>query len=279
MAAPPVATLFKLADALELEARVRAADGEVSGALADVEALFALARHVVQEPTLISAVLAGSMRSKAVDALAHVLAAPSLALRDLGALDPAREPSLVALAPRALAREEAFCLAAVGHLAEAGTSPVGPDGARGLARNRLASALYKAFMQRSEVAELRSSLKAIQALALSPVAELRAQRDAMTSDLPRRGSMASYVVPNMLPVLLALHRWDTELELAGLAVEAARWKLEHGRYPQTLAELGREGGLVVLEGDGTHLRLSRADDGDAELRLPPEVQVPKPGFR
>jgi hypothetical protein len=268
----PVKPWFRLADALELDARVRAADGDVSGALADVEGLFALARHAVQEPSLVSALLASSVRSKALGALAHALAAPSLAARDLEDLDPTREPSLVAVAPRALAREEAFCLAAVGQLSEAGSRLGFPGGARGLLRNRLASALYNAFLLGPEVAELRSSLKEIQALALSPLAELRALRDSNGIGFSRRGYLASYLLPNMLTVLLTLHRSDSELELAALAVEVTRWRLVHGGYPQTLAELGREDGRVLLEGDGTYVRLTRPDAGDAELRLPPVTQ-------
>jgi hypothetical protein len=268
LVAPPFQPLFALADALELEGRVRAADGDWAGALADLEAMLGLARHVLQTPSLLTALLASSMRSRAVTSLAHTLSAPDLDPRDLQHLEVSIEPALVGVAPRALAREEAFCLSAVAQLSRPATNAFFSDGARGLLQNRLASALYKAFMVESEVEELRRDLQAIQTLAQASVPELRALQAAKDQVITRRGSLAAYLIPNMLPVLLALHRSDSEMELAGLAVEAARWRLAHGRYPRTLAEIGREGSQAFLEGDGTYVRLTRPDAGDAELRLP-----------
>ena len=270
----PVQLLLSLADALELEARVRAADGNLSGALADVQALLGLARHVVWEPSLISAMVASVVRSKAVAALAQTLSSQGLALGDLEAFDWSREPKLVDVGPHAMAREEAFCLGAVARLSQPDSSISFPGGTRGLARTRLASALYNAFMLEQEVAGLRQSMREIQALALLSSAELRVRQSSSDRLQSRSGSLAAYLVPNMLPVLLTLHRSDAELELAALAIDAARWKLEHGRYPQSLAELGRVGGLALLEGDGTFVRLTRPDAGEAQVRLPPETQVP-----
>ncbi len=271
--APRIFPLLALANALALEARVRAADGEMKGALEDVTTLLALADHIAQTPILISVMLAGATRSLAVRALVHVLASDGLEASALEGLELGGESPLVLQLPRALTMESAWGLGAIGLLArtdwvldqESGWAPW----------SRLDATLFRILMLDSDVRGYRQSLAELQAQVRLPLTEQLTIPEPNAVLLQSRGLLTAMMIPNLRSLTVGLHRFDVEVELARLALAAARYRLAHGRYPTSLDQLGVDAPGVELEGDGNWVRILRPDvadgDGPLGLRLPPRV--------
>jgi hypothetical protein len=267
---PRILPLMQLADALALQARVRAADGDLAGALEDVEGLLALSDHLARTPVLISLMGACRVRDLAVGALAHALVAEEVGPSSLEDLALPVGPVLVAGTARALAMEEAYGLSMVGLLAR-GDVGLGDGGWRPL--SRLDAALYKVFLLEDDVAGYRLSARELQQLARAPLAEVLAAPEPEAREIRGRGLLASLLVTNVRRMVLMAHLSDARVELGRLALEATRYRLEHGAYPTSLDELEVDAPGVELEGDGSWVRFLRPDlsddDRPLDLRLPP----------
>jgi hypothetical protein len=247
--APRVLALFDVARGLALEARVRGASGDAAGALADVRATFAVARHLLETPLLISVAAAASVRALAVDALVHVLVEGGASAEELHAFAFDSTPLAEETALRALRLEEAFGLSAFGAFASGGT-PFGPlDGAF----VRAGRVLYVAFLFEDDVRGYRATFRAMREAAALPTGELVAAGGAQPAR--ERGVLTQLLVPNLMDNLVHFHRSDARLELAGLALEAARVRARDGAYPTSAEALGVPAASVALEGDGTYVRI------------------------
>lgn len=270
---PPIAPLLALGDALALEARVRAADGDGAGALEDVDALFALATHLAQTPVLITTLGAVAIRDVGVTTLAHVLSEDSLEQAELEHFELRGDRSLAALVPRALAMEEAYGLSMLGLVAQGDTALT--DLGDWKLPERLDVELYNVFLLDADVAGYRETMGELQARAREPLAEFLEAPSIDQAQVRSRGVLATLFVPNLRSTLLAMHRSDARLELARLALAAARYRSRTGRYPTSLTELPASSQAVDLEGDGSFVRLVRTglEEGEEalELRLPAQM--------
>jgi hypothetical protein len=269
---PRILPLLQLAQALALQARARVADGDLSAALEDVEGLLAMSDHLVQTPVLIGLLGACAVRDLGARTLAHALAAEGLPSSTLQGFELRPGPDLAALTPRALAMEEAYGLSMVGLLARGEVGLVG-DGWQPL--SRLNAALYKIFLLEEDVAGYRLSARELQELARAPLAEVLSAPEPDAREIRGRGLLATLLITNVRRMVLTAHRTDARVELARLALAAARFRLEHGAYPTSLDALGVEAPGVVLEGDGSWVRFVRLDlsddDRPLDLRLPPAI--------
>ncbi|MBI5363010.1 MAG: hypothetical protein HZA53_07505 [Planctomycetes bacterium] len=274
--AAPAIALFHFATALGLEARVKAADGDLETAVADVAAAYALARHVAETPSIVTTLTASVIRAAARVALARVISARGAPVTHLAALDLSKEPRLVAGLPSAMTMEEAYGLGMLG------AAFVDEQARFSFVSGPFQHELYLALMFEDEVRGYRACIAEMVTLAgQSPAEILRFKHESMAGYQARvraAGLLPAMLSGNLLDHFLAAHASDAELVLARLAVDAKGFELEHGRYPTTRAELANLPADVVLEGDGTFVLLrntSTAFTKSVELRVPPENRSPR----
>ncbi len=275
---PGILDWMMVSRALALEARVRASEGDLDGALADAIAGVRFARQIAQTPSLVSLSCAVVQRATVVHTLPWLLCDPSLRAQHLSRLDPQlarllHEP-LAALGPRALRMEEAYALNLVGCMALR-RSPF--DEGSPTPFVILEDALYRVFLLEADVRGYRDIMHAQQALAAAPLADLFAaeeQRAAFLEQVQRSGMLASVLVPSVTDRMIQFHRADAEARLAVIAIECARHKLDGGRYPTGAADMAGLELEVRLQGDGQFVTLANTAAGFREppsLRLPPVV--------
>lgn len=273
--AAPALALFRFAQALGLDARVRAADGDLETAVADLAAAFALARHAGDTPSVFSTMAAVVIRGAAQVALARVISARGITTAHVAALDLSKEPLLAVGLPAAMTMEEAY---GIGML---GAAFVDEEARFTFVSGPFQHELYLALMFEDEVRGYRECIQEVHALAgQSPAEVVRFQEERESAYEAR--VRAAGLLPRLLSGQLArrflvVHACDAELVLARLAVDAKRFELEHGRYPTTTGELANVPADVALEGDGTFVLLrntSSAFTDGPELRMPP-LDVPR----
>lgn len=255
---PDVFPMLHLSTALQLEARVRAARGDLPGALEDLEAAFALGSHASETPVLSSTMVASVARSSAVSALAEVLSSDALEAAHLEGFAPRLEPALAALMPRVITMETAFGLGAAGLVAdwEVGILFDGVIDGGGLR-----AALYKVFLLEEDVRGYRESMRESIELSKAPPSEVaRAAADGERRlRLRRRGVLSMMMMSDPARYVLEAHRSDARLRLVPAALAAARLRLERGSYPTGPDELGSAGTGIGVEGDGASVRLTVLD--------------------
>jgi len=270
---PRVFPLIGLTHAFALEARVRAANGDVHGALEDVRALFALARHLVGTPVFISVAMAGVTQELGLDTLAHVLAGGNVSVDELAAFP--FEPIVLSgeLVQRALRLEQAFGFGMIGLAGREGSirpSDAGPfAGPVGV--------LYTGLLLEDEVRGYRDVMEEFQAHAKLSVTELAkvVDRESLARRVRSRGVLATLLTPNVDDRLMAFHRFDARTKLARIALRAATVRAQQGAWP-TAANFRVDEPNVVLEGDGTFLLLRDTTPG---FESAPELRVPPSGKR
>lgn len=271
--APRVYPLIDLTRAFAIEARVRAANGDVHGALEDVRALFALARHLVGTPVLISVALAGVTQELGVRTLAHVLAEGNVSVDELTAFP--FEPLVISgeLVQRALRLEQAFGFGMIGLAGREGSILPGDIGPFAVP----VGVLYTGLMLEDEVRGYRDVMAELEAHAKLSVTELAqvVDRESLARRVRSRGVLATLLTPNVDNQLMEFHRFDARAKLARIALRAATVRAQQGAWP-TAANFRVEEPNVVVEGDGTFLLLRDTTPG---FESAPELRVPPSGKR
>jgi hypothetical protein len=178
---------------LALDARVKAAQGQLPRAMEDIRAIFGIARHCTESPILVSLLVAASVDEIGVVALEAVLnsSQPEAALLAGFNLSP---PGMLQWnLPRAFRMEEAFGMSAAVDVG-LGDDPLALEYALGSARpksvtmiGQYALAGWRIFLSQEEVAAYRSGVREYEHLAAIQYHEA-GTRGVCEEDGPRRRS-------------------------------------------------------------------------------------------
>jgi hypothetical protein len=260
---PELQHLREGAALLSLDARSKARQGDRKGAVADVAALFGMARHV-SEPILIALMVSVAIDRIAVATLEDVLAQgvkpdefATLAIADVSYMRELQRDIRMEEAALGLPIYLAVSAGAVGDslwLREV-IAPLGGAYALG-------TPLYRVFFLQDDLASYRRYMKAYADLAGRPYAEARGDWE----ELERRirsdragGIVSSLSLPAVQRCVTLATRADAGHRLAQLALAALAFRAKKGAFPARLDELvpAHLGRVPLDPFDGKPLRLKR----------------------
>ncbi|MCY3001236.1 MAG: hypothetical protein NTV21_05475 [Planctomycetota bacterium] len=270
---PRILSWIGLTRLLCLEARVRAASGDVEGAVEDCEAALRLSEQLAGMPTLISLAGGSVARAEVLPTLLHVVSLDGIRAEHLARLDAQLSRPFARLAHDALRMEEAFGLALIGSSIADGTSEfVGfSEGRAGW----LTPPLYAPFLLKDDVRgyrELMQELLLESRMSFEQLAELAQDDSSMAARARAHGTIAAIAAPNLRRVLLQVQRNDALVRLARLALQSSRERLATGSFPTTTGKWSEGPDEVRVEGDGSSIRIFRADPSESGKSL--EVSLP-----
>lgn len=238
---PELGLLRDAACLLALDARVRAAKGEMQVALQNVGTMFAIAEHVGSDPILISTLVAIAINDIATETLEDVLMAAGKLGGDeafadelLNTIDLDGSLSFRRLLGRALRGEEAVTL----HVLQmVGSDPdrLSAEILEVLSLPAVSHSFYRLFMARSDVESYRKEMNAFSQIAAKPYHEARKDLEEFDRDfnLKPKGIVTALLMP-VLSVGGGCALGDARHRTARLALTIARYRADHGDLPRNL---------------------------------------------
>jgi hypothetical protein len=267
---------------LALDARARAAHGDGAAALADVAALIGIARHL-NEPILISSLVAAAIEEMGVRALEEVLAhttPPPGPLAELSA-SLGQETSYRTQVQRAFQMEGvAMGLSSFAVLAEGDSAKwsraFAPLGVHEIGARILCSPVYRVFFLQGDLAAYRRTMGRMQELAAQPYYEAHEG----WADLDRQyrthrgGVLTGLIVPAGGKCARRAAEVDALRQLARLALAVAVYRAREGKDPGKLDDLV-PGYIAEIPGDpfdGQPLRCRRDGEGLVLYSVGPDLK-------
>ena len=237
---------------LILDARVRAADGDIRGALERLNAVLRLGDHVGRDPTIINVLAGVALERTAFTWIPRILAPVAVDEEALGAIRlPEDSVSCKKRLRQALRMEEAFCLATLCDVAEAfclatiyGVAKVHQEISPSAISESCVwphplGSLYRVFLLREDIAAYRSSIGSYQDLVLLPYPESKEKAEAVEARWHggTRGLLAQLVVPGLIGTLRFAPEADARRACLRAYVAALRHRARTGSCPETLDAL------------------------------------------
>jgi hypothetical protein len=274
---PEAQYLGKAATLLALDARVNAADGNVRAAVDDINAMFAMSRHVRTAPILVCVLLSFAIEHKATATFQNVLLSSKLSEDDLRLLQLPLLRSHQSSVEWAARGDEAcrlatYCDFGRGQLTwrllmeccgrHKSDAPFDGDLA-----DSAASSLYRVFLFADDLAEHRRLSQEMRLLAAMPYYRAATRWDDFEAPLSGGRGMQGMLNRLLLPTLRCGYEagaqadaWYQALRL-GLAAE--RYRLRNGRLPARLDELTPDFIPVIPSDpfDGKPMKMKRVDRG------------------
>jgi hypothetical protein len=247
MLLPEMEDFRNAARLLALDARVKAAHGQMPRAMEDVRAMFALARHGMTNPILVPLLIACGTDEMAVHTLEAVLKSTQPPAPLLAGLGLSASEEYERNLPRVLRMEEAFVVSAMVDIGIGeDVSVLDAMGMRGASQPALQKVLtdpllagWRVFLAQEEMVAYRAGIREYQRLAAMPYYEVAKEwRElAEPESICRRGIMAAMLMPAIGRCATVVTRADARHAVACVAVAAARYRAEKGRLPETLDAL------------------------------------------
>ncbi|MGD1275934.1 MAG: hypothetical protein ABR964_01770 [Tepidisphaeraceae bacterium] len=255
------------ANVLELDARHELAQGHVSNAIADIDAVFKMSRHFGQRPLLVSGLIAiGTDAAAAVwlqEALPAVTRREDIAALNLQALSPIRR-----IFWRTFQGEERYglgLLSGVGYeefgLAGAANQPGSP-----LVRAIGHSPLFRVLLLPDVLDGYLQLMDGLKRATLEPYFKARQQlvelEDSYSPNGPHRGLFVAIMAPSMTRTIQMVAQAEATDACAEVAVAMTRYRLDHGALPAKLEDLvpGYLDEIPLDPFDGKPLRLAVKQD-------------------
>jgi hypothetical protein len=262
---PELSSLRISGQLLRLDARCRAADGQVAGALEDLRAIQGLAEHCRTEPVLISALVAMATQSMAIDELETLLATGRVTAADLETLQLAPGTPWLRTMRRCFRMEEASglgcfsLLAGTGGLAGLGLEGTGaPMAGPGLA-------LWRVLFMQAELQEYRFTMARYQQALDGGYQAAHVQASALRRELETgpSGLMTRMLLPALDTVVERAWIAEARHQLARVAVALVAYQEGHGTPPERLEDLVPEHLDAVPEDPftGEPVRMTLQEDG------------------
>lgn len=260
---------------LALEARVAAVGGNPDLALANVEALFRMTRHVEQDPILVSALVAMFIDGAAVRTLETLAADENVPVATVE-LDPSQFYNETL--PRAFRMEEAFGLSvfcdvalAPATLTELAASDVGLSNPARIAgwpwvERTGFGAAYRVFILPPDIGFYMRAMQQYQSATAVPYHEAIPTWELMEEQMQDSkgkgmGVISAMIVPALYQVSRTAAAADARHNLARLALAMHRCRAKTGAYPDSLGALlpGYMPAVPRDPFDGKPLRMVRRD--------------------
>lgn len=248
---------------LALDARSRAAAGDFRTALADTNAMFAMAEHAGSEPALLGVMVAAGMDHMACMTLEAVLTSGEASANELALLDVADTVSYQRLFARALWMEEAVVIATYCDYGATFRYTEMLNRPRLWWEGKFLAPLYRVFMFDDDLASYREILKKCRGLAGQPYYQVSQRWQSFQGRLDgrTRGLLTNLMVPAIYRAAERAAEADARRRLAQLAVAVSRHRAAENQFPDTLADLVPEflPAVPLDPFDGSPLRVKRTD--------------------
>jgi hypothetical protein len=262
---------------LAVDARHKAATGDVGGAMENINAIFAVSRHAASEPLLISTLASMAIDYMGIQTLEAILASAPVTAQDLAILDLDESVPYRRLAARSFRMEEAaglslFCTTEGG--------PFDPmyfehTELEGIVKASGIAAMYRVFHLAEDLASYREHFRVIHTASSKPYYVTRNQWTDIkgASKSEGVGALTALVLPDPAIIVERVQRAEAMHRAAVLGVAASRYQARHGRFPEALDDLTPE--LVHLlpvdPFDGEPMRFRRTGEGCVFYSIGPDL--------
>ena len=266
MLLPEISPMRKAAKLLALDARVKAADGDMRGALQNINSMFAISQHIGAEPLLIVMLVSSSVEKIAANTLQDVLANRNLSSEDLPDIRLEDGSSYQKLLERALRMEEALRLTA---FCEIGTGKMDLRGLMGegseCPNGWLVVSLYRGFLLPGDLADHRRLSQQLRELAAKPYYEASSQLKQFNDQWNSKttGLLTRVLMPALGRAGEVATRADALRQAVKLGLAAEQYHARNDRYPDRVDELAPDFILILPRDpfDGKPMRMERTADG------------------
>jgi len=265
---------------LAVDARVKAAGGDIGGALSDVNAMFAIAEHVGSDSILVSTLVAAAIDATASDTLSVVLVSGEASEQDLAQLHVDPSLSYRRMFERSIRMEEAFgllifCDAATGRvsLESIGGSPAT---GRGSPWQGARTSLYCVFLMADDMATHQRFMREFRLLAAKPYYEAKEDWERFSTEVGSGpgGILTALMLPALKRCAIVATEAEARRRVARLTVAMHRYRAAEGRFPEKLEELAPESiaFIPVDPFDGKPMKLKRIERGPVIYSIGPDMK-------
>ncbi len=266
MLLPEIQELRGGARLLALDARVKAADHDLHGALDDCRALLSMTDHVASDPLLVAMLVSAAIQGISAKTLEAVLNSAPATAEDLASLDVGDTLSYQQAFRRTLRMEEAFGQATVYDVATGRISL----GELGAINGKPCSSptgwfppVYRLFFLGEDLDSYHRIAATWQRLAMKPYYQAKPEWDAFEAKFVARpvGLLTKMLAPAVAHCSEAAARADAQHDVLRLAVAVCRFQARHNRFPSDPSELVPDCIAAVPRDpfDGKPLRMKKTE--------------------
>jgi hypothetical protein len=252
---------------LSLDAQREVAQGHVSNAIADVDAVFKMSRHFAQRPTLIAGLVAVGVDALGANSLQDVLPAVTQA-QELASLDIQSLPSLRRMFWRILQGEERVGVTTFNRL-EQGEFSLADMGTNDGLPTQAAMGfgpVFRVLILPDELDVYIEFMERLKQAAPQPFFKVRQQlaeiAESYNPKRPHKGFLASILVPSEVKVFETFAKGEASDACTQVALAMTRYRLDHGNLPAHLSDLvpGYLDAIPLDPFDGQPLRMIVRDN-------------------
>ncbi|MDG2385640.1 MAG: hypothetical protein P8N76_28480 [Pirellulaceae bacterium] len=277
---PELTHLRQAARLLSLDARYRAAQGDMQTALEDVGAIYSLAEHVGSDPLLISTLLTKAIDQVATDTFQEVLAlagqqdiAQRITSDQLQAIDLDGSMSLARLYQRSLRGETAFGLNLFYQMSNGNL-----DWSQGFSGTTSqpspANSFFRIFLLPDDLTSYRKIMSDFSSVAAKPFYEARDDLDNLDERFEQEpmGIITKMITPALAAATEQVAQGDARHQTARLGLAVARYRSKTGDLPKTLEELVPDYIPILPRDpfDGEFMKYRVTDDGAVIYSVGPD---------
>lgn len=237
---------------LAVDTRAKIAGGDLEGATRRIPALFRMAAHIDQTPTLITALVSRAIDRWAVDCVQALLNHPELSAELLSTLQLEARSDYRRSLKRALAFEESGATSLVTLVSTGGFYPLLAEdaerskddersedggGALGGALGIFLWATMNPYFIEHELSAFRSIHQQYRELLNLPWPEASVQVEQLSKNIWRGGALTAMMMPEFYGAIVHVMIGDARHRQARLAVAMRRYELERGALPERFGDL------------------------------------------
>jgi hypothetical protein len=265
------------AELLMIDARHKAATGNVRRAIENINAIFAVSRHAASEPLLISTLASIAIDRLGIQSLEAVLRSAPISEEDLAILDLNEGLSYRRIAARSFRMEEAAGLSLFCTL---GSGPFDPmyferSELEGIAKASGIASVYRVLHLTEDLASYREHFRVIHTASVKPYYLTRNRwMDVRGSSKSKGvGALTSLMLPNPAIIVERVQRAEAMHRVAVLGIATYRYQAKYGRLPEALSDLTAEFVHILPRDpfDGKLMRFKFTDESCVIYSIGPDL--------
>jgi hypothetical protein len=265
MLLPELGPAYDAALLLQMHAREELAAGRIDSAVSDTSDIFALSRHIAQQPCLVTVLVSLGIHKTALETLQDILPAVT-DIKQLNGItldDPEeiRRRMTLGTEGEAAIVNATYAQMATGELnpgdfwqvASGNTSPNDPKW------SGVGASLYRVFLIRKDMEGYATYMDTCLSIAPLPYFQIRDRLIAMQRDIRHEksyGPISAMLIPAIDSALRHAAVLEARQADAIVAIALTRYRLDHGKFPAKLADLVPEylDAIPIDPFDGNPLR-------------------------
>jgi hypothetical protein len=264
---PEVQSARNIARLLALQARWKAATGDYRASMEDINAMFAIAQHIGEEPFIVSGFVGVAIDGIAMDTLRAIIASHQLDLKDLDIVK-LHSFSYQKFLQRAFRFEDAFWQVAFLETCNNLDYLQSLDNlnSKGRTSNNFfgAAFLFRIFLMKNEIKANRWYSEKVSNLAVFPYYQTKDEWRTLFKTTGKEAPKSLFA-PKLCSIISnsaeSITRGDAQRRIVELALAMCRYRAKNGKYPEKLDELVPDFiAFVPLDPfDGKPMRLKKTD--------------------